>query len=148
MSAFPHQNGEGRQGESGSVAYFDRGISPRIPTIIRSTDAIERKLTGVISEAGIMMSNSASILNIRPTMSSEVRPSCANSSWCEMGSAIERFARISATNHNKRSLIEPVLRSDMSFFPDWPIPFNGVPNLQYPPATDRVPNAASSQCQA
>jgi hypothetical protein len=128
MSACPRKQGEGQLGESGSEIYYDRGFPPRIPAIIRSTDAIERKLAGVISKAGIMMSNSASILNINSTMSSEVKPSCANSSSPEIGSGTERFARISATNRNKRSSTEPVLRSGMSFFPAWSIPFDGVPD--------------------
>jgi hypothetical protein len=120
-------NGGGGRGFAAAATY-DCDVSPRMPAIIRPTDAIEWKFVGVIREAGIMTSNSASILSINATMSSEVKPSCANSPSSEIDTLIERVARISATSRNKRPLIEPASRPDMSFFSDWPIPFNGAPN--------------------
>jgi hypothetical protein len=106
-----------------------REIREMIPAIMTSIVEIDRKCAGVISEVGIMMSNSASIPNIRLTMSIEVNPACASSSSTDRGRVIEFFARISSTSRVNRSLDVPGLRFSISTFSESSSPLSAIATL-------------------
>ena len=86
--------------------------------VVRSIVEIERKLAGVMSDAGIMISNSASTAIIRLTMSSEVRPASLSWSSIDGDRVIEFFDSICLTSSTNRSLGKPVLRSGISSLPE------------------------------
>src|SRR5437667_9388388 len=89
-----------------------------ILTIKASIVEMERKFAGVMSDAGIVMPNSASTAIIRLTMSSEVRP--ASLSWSSIDGArlIELFDSICMTSSINRSLGRPVPPPGISSFPE------------------------------
>jgi hypothetical protein len=79
---------------------------------------IERKFSGVISDAGIITSNSASTASIRLTMSIEVSPISVSWSSVDTGRVIEFFVSISLTRASNRSLGTPVPGSSISSLPE------------------------------
>src|SRR6266480_859713 len=97
---------------------YARAARAAILRIKASIVEIERKLAGVMSDAGIMISNSASTAIIRLTMSSEVRPASLSWSSIDGDRVIEFFDSICLTSSTNRSLGKPVLRSGISSFPE------------------------------
>ncbi len=96
----------------------DRPARRSIRAINASMVEIDRKFAGVISDAGIMISNSASTASIRSTMSIELRPASVSWSSTDTGREIEFFARICVTSSTNRALRNPVLRSNISLRPE------------------------------
>src|SRR5205823_5011043 len=89
-----------------------------ILTIKASIVEMERKFAGVMSDAGIVMPNSASTAIIRLTMSSEVRPASLSWSWIDGARVIELFDSICMTSSINRSLGRPVLPPGFSSLPE------------------------------
>src|SRR3989441_13194419 len=79
---------------------------------------MERKFAGVMSDAGIVMPNSASTAIIRLTMSSEVRPASLSWSWIDGARVSEVFDSICVTSSMNRSLGRPVLAPGISSLPE------------------------------
>ncbi len=79
---------------------YARAARAAILRIKASIVEIERKLAGVMSDAGIMISNSASTAIIRLTMSSEVRPASLSWSSIDGDRVIEFFDSICLTRRS------------------------------------------------